>query len=63
MRIIKYIPYIYLIIGVMFVYDGILKFNTGENTFWLSFVFAAVAIFMFFFRRNFNKKMENRNQK
>lgn len=63
MKILKYIPYVYLIMGVMFVYDGIIKFNTGVKSFWLSFVFAAVAIFMFFFRRNFNKKMENRNQK
>ncbi len=63
MNFIKYTQYVYLVFGIYFIYDGVMKLNTDENP-WMSFLIAALAIFMFFFRRRFAKKFENnRNDK
>lgn len=63
MNYLKYTQYIYLVFGALFIYVGITKINTPESP-WLSFIIAAVAVFMFFFRRKFAKKFEdNSNQK
>jgi len=63
MNYLKYTPYIYLIFGAYFIYDGISKWNATDSTPWLSFIIAGLAIFMFFFRRSFAKKLEDRNNK
>ncbi|RZK09556.1 MAG: hypothetical protein EOO46_13510 [Flavobacterium sp.] len=60
MKYLKFTQYIYLAFAGFFIYDGIMKLNTEESP-WLSFIIAAVAIFMFFFRRSFAKKFEDRN--
>ena len=62
MKYLKYTTYVYLIFGLFFVYDGISKLNSNE-TYWMSFAIAAVSVGMFFFRRSFAKKMEERNRK
>lgn len=61
MKYLKFTQYIYLAFAGFFIYDGIMKLNTDESP-WLSFIIAVVAIFMFFFRRSFAKKFEDRNQ-
>lgn len=63
MGYLKYTQYAYLIVAILFLYEGIMKISAGEPTPWLSFLIAGVGIFMFFFRRNFANKMENRNKK
>ncbi len=63
MGILKYVHYIYLIIAIAFIYDGFQKLNNNEGNPWLGFAFAAAAIFMFFFRRKFSKKFEDRYKK
>ena len=63
MGILKYVHYIYLLLAGLFIYDGIIRLNSGEGSPWLSFAFAAAAIFMFFFRKKFSKKMEDRYKK
>ena len=60
MNYLKYTQYVYLVFGIYFIYDGIMKWNNPDKP-WLSFIIAGLAIFMFFFRRNFAKKFENRN--
>jgi len=64
MNYLKYTQYVYLIFGLYFIYDGCIKINTPESP-WFSFFIAALAIFMFFFRRRFAKKFDqtNRNDK
>ncbi len=62
MNYIKYTPYVYLVFGLFFVYDGISKM-IREESYIFSFIIAIAAIFMFFFRKNFAKKMEERNKK
>ena len=61
MKYLKFTQYIYLIFALFFIYDGFMKLNT-EETPWLSFIIAAVAIFMFFFRRKFANKFEDRDR-
>ncbi|MFV5691096.1 hypothetical protein ACM55K_03630 [Flavobacterium sp. LT1R49] len=63
MSYLKYTPYIYLIFGAYFIYDGVTKLNAADSTPWLSFIIAGLAIFMFFFRLKFAKKFEDRNKK
>ncbi|RTY92431.1 hypothetical protein [Flavobacterium sp. GT3R68] len=63
MSYLKYTPYAYLLFAVIFIFDGISKLNAGNDTPWLSFMIAGLGVFMFFFRRNYFKKIENRNPK
>jgi hypothetical protein len=63
MHYLKYTQYVYLVFGAYFIYDGFTKLNTEDANPWLSFMIAGLAIFMFFFRRKFAKKFEDRNKK
>ncbi|MCG2609980.1 hypothetical protein LZZ90_00490 [Flavobacterium sp. SM15] len=56
MKVFKYVYVIYAVMAVLFLYDGIVKYQEGQNCI-LSFLFAGVAIFMFFFRKHFADKM------
>lgn len=60
MGYLKYMAYIYLVIAVLFAVDGIVKLNDGEDAV-ISFLFAGVGIFMFFFKKNSYKKFQDRN--
>lgn len=59
MTYLKYIQYFYLFAAGFFIYQGIIHLDSEEKSPWLMFFFAAMAIFMFFFRRKFMKKMDN----
>jgi hypothetical protein len=63
MQYLKYTPYLYLIIGAVFIYDGITKWNDVTATPKISLFIGALAVFMFFFRRRFARKLEERNKK
>ena len=62
MGYLKITTYLYLVFAVFFVYDGITKLQSGEGTPYLSFAFAAVGVFMFFFRIKSLKKFDNKKQ-
>jgi hypothetical protein len=62
MEILKKVYYLYLLIGGFFIFDGITKFSENQPRYWMSFLLAAAAIFMFFFRKKFSKRMEKRNK-
>jgi len=61
MNYLKYTQYVYLVFGLYFIYDGIAKWGDQDKP-WISFGIAALAIFMFFFRRRFARKFENQNK-
>jgi hypothetical protein len=63
MKYLKYTPYLYFIIGAVFIYDGFSKWNDSTADPKVSFFIGVLAIFMFFFRRRFAKKLEDRNSK
>ncbi|WP_055434929.1 hypothetical protein [Lacinutrix algicola] len=63
MKYLKFSQYIYIIAGAFFLYDCIMTWNEDRNQAYLSLFLFALAIFMFFFRRRFHKKYEDRNNK
>ncbi len=61
MKYSKIFQYAYIVFAVLFVYDAISRYmNTGE-IYYPSILLGALAVFMFFFRKKFSKKFENRN--
>ncbi|MCB4808959.1 hypothetical protein LG651_11920 [Tamlana sp. 62-3] len=61
MKFYKIFQYAYLIFAFMFVYDAFTKWGVNATGAYISLAFAALAVFMFFFRRKFSKKFDNRN--
>lgn len=59
MGYLKYVSYFYLVFALLFIIDGVLKVTEG-GTYIISFLFAGVALFMFFFRRKYSKKFSDR---
>lgn len=62
MKLLKFFQYAYLFFAVLFLYDGISNWNDGTNRSYISFLFAALAVFMYFFRKKFRKKFDDKNQ-
>lgn len=58
----KYIQYAYLVIGVIFLVEGILKWSSDKQEAIIMFGFAIFITLVFFFKRNFRRKIEKRNQ-
>ncbi|WP_111307987.1 hypothetical protein [Confluentibacter sediminis] len=58
MKFSKIFQYAYLIFAALFLYDGIV--NWGKSKAYVSLALAGLAVFMFFFRRKFNKKYDNK---
>ncbi|MBL7473001.1 hypothetical protein [Robertkochia sediminum] len=53
----------YLVIAVVSAYEVFAQWNVDRNRAYLFILFAVVSVFMFFFRRKFRKKLEERNKK
>ncbi len=58
----RYIQYGYLVVGVIFIVEGILKWNSNKEQALFMFGFAIFIILVFFFKRNFRKKIEQNNR-
>ena len=54
----KYFEFAYLIIGVIFILEGVMKLSEEKEKAYLSLGFGVLAIFMFFFKRRFRQKRE-----
>ncbi len=63
MQILKNIHYMYIIFAVLFLFDFFTKYFQKSDISWASLALGIGAIFMFFFRRKFAKKFENRYKK
>lgn len=59
----RFFEYGYLIVGLLLFIEGIRKFNIeGErNNAYLAFGLSVLAVFMYFFKKHFRKKIEARN--
>ncbi len=62
MNYLKYTPYAYLLAAGFFFYDAIVKYNDANNSYWISLLFAALAVFVFFFRKRYAKRFEERSK-
>lgn len=61
MKILKLFQYAYIIFAVLFFWDAISNWSTDSSRSYISLLFTALAVFMFFFRKRFRKKFDNRN--
>jgi len=62
MKLLQFLQYAYLIFAALFFYDTISKWNTDRNGAYISLIFAALALFMFFFRKKFRKRFKDRGK-
>ena len=60
--IFKLFEYVYLVMAAFSIYLVWENWTDNRNRAYLFAFFAVVAIFMFFFKRNFRRKMEERNK-
>lgn len=58
----KYIQYGYLVVGIIFLVEGVLKWNSDKQQALIMFGFAIFITLIFFFKRNFRRKVEKRNK-
>ncbi|MDX1278194.1 hypothetical protein [Oceanihabitans sediminis] len=61
MKIVKFFQYIYLVFVVLFLYDAVNSWAEDRNRAYMSLFFAALAVFMFLFKKRFNKNLGNKN--
>ncbi|BAO55447.1 hypothetical protein [Nonlabens marinus] len=59
----KYFEYAYLVFAVLFIATGIYEFNESPQRSYMLFGMSALATFMFFFKRRFRRRFEERNKK
>lgn len=64
MKLFKFIEYAYLLVAAFFVEESIRTWSEDSGRAYLYLFMAAIAVFMFFFKRKFRKRMEReqRNQ-
>jgi len=62
MKILKFLQYAYLIFAVLFLYDVVNKWNTDRNAAYISLLFVVLAVFMFFFRKKYRKRFQDRGK-
>ena len=64
MNYLRFTSYAYIIAGILFAVEAFLKLQEGDNNkAILMGLFALGSVFLFFFRRNFARKFEERNKK
>lgn len=61
MKYSKIFQYAYLVFAALFLYDSYSKWDNNPNGAYISLGLVALAIFMYFFRRKFSKKFENKD--
>lgn len=62
LKLFKFFQYAYLVFALLFLYDAFTSWNEEGTRRYISLLFAALAIFMFFFRKKFNKRFEDDKQ-
>lgn len=58
----KFLQYGYLVVGAIFLVEGFIRWNGDREKALFMFGFSIFIILIFFFKRNFRKKIEKRNQ-
>ncbi|WP_299361428.1 hypothetical protein [Winogradskyella sp.] len=62
MKILKFFQYAYIVFAVLFLWDAISNWSVDRSRSYMSLFFVALALFMFFFRKRFAKKFQDRNK-
>jgi|TARA_B110000285_G_scaffold218540_1_gene268096 hypothetical protein len=58
----KFLQYGYLIIATIFIVESIIQWKDNQNKALLMLGFSIFILLIFFFKRNFRKKIEKRNK-
>lgn len=61
-KVVRIFEYFYLVIAIFFTYEAYNQWNENPDRAYIFLFFVVIAIFMFFFRRNFRRKVEKRSQ-
>lgn len=61
-KVYKLFEYAYLVMFVLSVVAVVTSWNSDRDRAYLFLFFSVVSIFMYFFKRNFRKKLEKRQQ-
>ncbi|GGD89904.1 hypothetical protein [Planktosalinus lacus] len=61
-KVYKIFEYAYLVMFVLSVVAVVTSWNSDRDRAYLFLFFSVVSIFMYFFKRNFRKKLEKRQQ-
>ncbi|WP_073319499.1 hypothetical protein [Aquimarina spongiae] len=62
MKVFKFFQYAYLAIACFFIYEAYLEWGQEGGKSMMYLFFAVIAVFMFFFKRNFGKRFEANNK-
>lgn len=62
-KIYRFFEYAYLVFAAFFAFEAFQKWNEEPSQAYLFLFFVVLAIFMFFFKRNFRKRMDKKNNK
>lgn len=62
-KVAKIFEYFYLVIAVFFSFEAYNEWSNPGSKAYIFLFFAVIAIFMFFFRRRFRQRVENRTKK
>lgn len=57
----KIIQYGYLVVAIICLVEGIIRFNSDRNKAYLFLIVAVLVTFMFFVKRKLRQKIEKRN--
>lgn len=64
MKYLKFTQYAYLLAGILVAIESYNQYHAGNNNQAIIMgIFTLAAVFMFFFRRSFAKKFQDRNNK
>jgi hypothetical protein len=58
----KYFEYAYILFGVIFIATAIYEYQETPSRSYMLFAMGVVAILMFFFKRRFRRRFEERNK-
>ena len=61
-KIWKIFEYGYLIVAIVFIVETIINWNTNREKAYLLLLFSVVAVFMYFFKKRFRKRIDKRNK-
>lgn len=59
----RYFEYAYLFFAAFFLFEAVRIWGTERNRAYLFLFFVVVALFMFFFKRRFRRRFEDRRNK
>ena len=61
-KIQKIFEYGYLLVAIVFIVETVLNWDQNRERAYMYLIFSVVAVFMYFFKKRFRKKLENRNK-